>query len=452
MPDNLVGGPAPHSGEAERAVIGAMLIDERCVPNVLEALSPDDFYSKLNRDIFSTIVHMFNFGLPIDEVTLPAQMEEAGVANENAMQYLLEIVEITPSSANVMSYAQIVRDYALRRSIADAGVSIHEMAQSGEGGAETILDAAERRVYALRQGRNSEGLEPLSKIMQSLVQTISETSKSGGGLPGVKSGLSGLDEKIMGLNNSDVIIIASRPGMGKTSIALNIALNATKSNGKQAVIFSLEMSRDQLAMRLLSSAAQIDNKKLQTGRLSSQDWSKIIQSAAELSQASILINDNPMLSVADMNAQCRRVKNLGLVVIDYLQLMQSASGNSRGYGNENRVQVVSEISRMMKIMAKELNVPVVCCAQLSRNNESRTNKRPMLSDLRESGSIEQDADIVLGLYREDYYNQETEDMNVAECIILKNRRGELGTVKLRWTPEYTTYTSLETRHGDDEYE
>jgi replicative DNA helicase len=303
-------------------------------------------------------------------------------------------------------------------------------------------------VYSLRQGRNREGLEPVSKVLVEVYEQISKAAKNGSGIPGLATGLHDVDRFIMGMNNSDLILIASRPGMGKTSIALNIALHAAKTSGKSVAVFSLEMSREQLALRLLSAESFIDGKKLQTGRIKTDEWRRLADAATSISSAELLINDDPSLTVADMNAQCRRVANLGLVVIDYIQLMQSAS-SSRGHQSENRVQVVSEISRMMKIMARELNVPVICLSQLSRANEVRQNKRPLLSDLRDSGAIEQDADVVIGLYRDDYYNRESENHNIAECIILKNRRGETGTIELQWLPEYTTYSSLDKRHTED---
>ena len=276
---------------------------------------------------------------------------------------------------------------------------------------------------------------------------LEELSKLDAAVPGLSTGLPDVDAAISGLNNSDLILLAARPGMGKTSFALNVLLQVGKFSGKTAVFFSLEMSREQLAMRLISNEAFVDNKKLVTGRLSDEDWDKIALAAAALGRSKILIDDNPALSVADMNAKCRRVDNLGLVVIDYLQLMQSAGGKQR-YSGENRQQVVSDISRALKIMAKELNVPVVCLSQLSRGPESRQDKRPMLSDLRESGAIEQDADIVMFLYRDDYYNEDSELRNLAECIIAKNRHGETRKVELQWLPEYTTFSSIDRTHQE----
>jgi replicative DNA helicase len=445
--DELLGKQMPHSIEAEQAVLGSMIIDSRCVGDVIGVVKASDFYSEVNRDIFETIYSMFTYSMVTDPVTVLEQMRTNGVWTDNSASYLLELVNITPTSSNVMEYAAIVRDMALLRSIADAGGDILNMALEGTGGAMTILEASEKKIYALRQGRNSAGLEPISKILVNVYDQMSLAAKSGSKFPGLASGLDELDRKIMGLNNSDLILIASRPGMGKTSIALNIALHVAKTSSKTIAVFSLEMSREQLAMRLLSSESFIDNKKLQTGRLSTDEWKKIGAAATMISSYDLLINDNPSLSVADMNAQCRRLQNLGLIVIDYLQLMQSAAGPTKNSG-ENRTQVVSDISRMMKIMAKELNVPVICLSQLSRANEGRQDKRPLLSDLRESGAIEQDADIVLGLYREDYYNKEVEFPNIAECIILKNRRGETGKIELKWIPEFTTYTSLDRQHNE----
>lgn len=445
--DELIGRQMPHSIEAEQAVLGSMIIDARCVGDVIGAVKADDFYSVTNREIFETIYSMFNYSMVIDPVTVLEQMRVQGVHNDHSANYVLELMNITPTSANVMEYAAIVRDKALLRSIADAGNDISSMALDGAGGAAAIMEAAEKKIYALRQGRNTTGLEPVSKVLLNVYEQLSLAAKSGNSIPGLTTGLGDLDRVIMGLNNSDLILIASRPGMGKTSIALNIALHVAKSAGKTVAVFSLEMSREQLALRLLSSESFVDNRKLQTGRLSTEEWRKLGAAASNISSADLLINDNPSLSVADMNAQCRRLSNLGLIVIDYLQLMQSAGGSTH-YSGENRQQVVSDISRMLKIMAKELNVPVICLSQLSRANESRQDKRPLLSDLRESGAIEQDADIVLGLYRDDYYNKESDMHNIAECIIMKNRRGETGKIELQWLPEFTTYSSIERHHTE----
>lgn len=446
--DDLLHRQIPHSIEAEQSVLGAMLIDSRLVGDIIGIqLRAEDFYSSINRSIFETIFSMFSFSKPIDPVTVQEQMREDGVWNDDIPGYLRDLMLITPTVANALEYAWIVKDKALLRGVADAGVAISEMAISGEDGALNILEAAEKRVYALRQDRSRASLEEISKIMVDVYKTISETAKSDVAIPGLTTGFSDLDRMMMGLNNSDLILIASRPGMGKTSIALNIAMHVARKSGKQVAVFSLEMSREQLAMRLLAASAFIDGKKLHTGRLNDGEWQRLAEAAKHISQSKLLINDDASLTVMEMNAQCRRLPNLGLVVIDYMQLM-SAATNERGYRGENRVQIVTEISRTMKVMAKELNIPIVCLSQLNRENEKRAknDRRPQLSDLRESGSIEQDADIVMGLYRDDYYNEESEIPNIAECIILKNRRGETGTVQLRWDPEFTNFSSLERHH------
>ena len=446
--DLLLVRQTPNSPEAEQAVLGSMIIDPRCVADIVGLLRAEDFYSERNRDVFSAIFSMFSYGLAIDPVTILERMREDGLWDDELPGFFRDLILITPTAANAKEYAGIVKDKSLLRGIAGAGSDINAMAISGEGGAMAILEAAEKRVYALRQDRSREGLEPISKILVNVYEQISTASKSGASMTGLETGFYDLDRVIMGLNKSDFILIASRPSMGKTSFALNIALHCAKNSGKAIAMFSLEMSREQLATRLLSSESFIDGKRLQVGMVKNEEWGRLASAIKAISAADLLINDDASLSVAEMNAQCRRVPNLGLVVVDYIQLMQSATGQ-RGYQAENRVQVVSEISRMMKIMAKELNVPLICLSQLSRENEKRPNKRPMLSDLRESGAIEQDADVVMGLYRDDYYNQESETPNIAECIVLKNRRGETGKIELQWMPEYTTFSSLDKRHRDE---
>ena len=443
--DELLSRQTPHSLEAEQSVLGSMLIDARCIPDVLTVLRPGDFYLEANRDIYETILTMFNYAQAIDPVTVLDQMRSGGQASEGTPRYLVELMNITPTAVNVLEYAKIVADKAQLRAVGEASGEITELVYSGGGSADEVLEMAEKKIFGLRQDRTTGGLEPVSRVLLQAYAKINEAAKRDASIPGISTGLADLDAATMGLNNSDLIFIASRPGMGKTSIALNVALHAAKSSGKAIAIFSLEMSREQLGMRLLSGESHVDSKLLQTGRLSKDDWDKLARAAAAISRTNILIDDNPALTVSDMNAQCRRVKDLGLVVIDYLQLMTSA-GFDRSAHNQNRTQIVSEISRFLKIMAKELNVPVVCLSQLNRASADRANKRPVLSDLRESGSIEQDADIVLGLYREGYYEPETENPNAAECIILKNRHGEVGTVDLVWVPEFTSYRSVDRRH------
>ncbi|MDF2838443.1 MAG: replicative helicase [Evtepia sp.] len=441
----------PHSVEAEQSVLGAMLIDPRCIPDVIEALKGEDFYLQVNRDIYESIYGMFHYSMTIDPVTVLEQMRQNGVYDENRSRtYILQLMEITPTAANVMEYVSIVRDKSLLRRIAETAGELTVLVQQGTDTAQAVLEVAEQKIYAIRQGRNPKGLEHISSVLIKVFDQLNLLAASDSAIPGLSTGLPDLDMALTGLNPSELILLAARPGMGKTSMALNILLHAGKYSGKTVVFFSLEMSKEQLAARLIASEAFVDGKRLTTGKLTDDDWDKVSLAAASLNKTSILIDDNPTLSVADMNAKCRRVEHLGLVIIDYLQLMQAAGGKSHS-GGDNRQQVVADISRALKIMSKELNVPILCLSQLSRANEARADKRPMLSDLRESGAIEQDADVVMFLYREDYYNKETESHNLAECIIAKNRRGETGTVQLQWLPEFTSFSSLERRHYNDEY-
>ena len=447
--DELLVRQMPHSPEAEQAVLGSMLIDAECVKDVMDQLRPEDFYLRANREIFETIYSMFVYSKPIDGVTVAGEMEKNGLYNDNTRSYLLQLMEITPTSANVMEYVKIVRDKALMRAVATAAGDITAMVQEGTGSAGDLLEAAEQKIYAIRRGRNAQSMVTIGVVLQDVMERLAELTAAGGEkVPGLSTGFSAVDSKINGLNDSDLLLLAARPGMGKTSMALNVALSAAKESGKTVAIFSLEMSREQLVTRLIATEGLVENTRLVTGNLRESDWVKIAEAASALSRTDIRIDDNPLLTVADMNAKCRRLDNLGLVVIDYLQLMTSAGG--KGYSGENRQQAVSDISRMLKIMAKELQVPVLCLSQLSRANEKREDKRPMLSDLRESGAIEQDADIVMFLYRDDYYNEDSEKRNIAECIIAKNRHGETGKVPLRWMPEYTAFGTLESRYDEDE--
>ena len=446
--DELLLRQLPHSVEAEQAVLGSMLIDPRCVSEVIDKLRTDDFYIRQNKEIYETIYSMFNYSLTIDPVTVLENMKQNGYYDENQSRgYILQLMDTTPTAANVGEYIEIIKDKTLLRRVAEAAGELTAMIQEGTSTGQDILEAAEQRIYAIRQGRAARGLVPISDVIIDVYDRLEELAASENAIPGISTGLRDLDRAISGLNNSDLILLAARPGMGKTSMALNVLLDAGKKSGKKVAFFSLEMSREQLALRLISSECFVDNKKLVTGKLSDQDWESVAAAADSLNRSTIYIDDDSSVTVADINAKCRRVEDLGLIVIDYLQLMQSAGGKSNNRG-ENRQQVVSDISRSLKIMAKELNVPVLCLSQLSRANESRQDKRPMLSDLRESGAIEQDADIVLFLYREGYYNKDTENPNLAECIIAKNRHGETGTVELQWTPEFTTFTDMEWRREE----
>ncbi|MBR3076951.1 MAG: replicative DNA helicase [Oscillospiraceae bacterium] len=445
--DDLLNKQLPQSLEAEQSVLGSMLIDSRCVGDVVGILKPEDFYLRQNQEIYETIYRMFSYSLPIDVVTVLGKLKENGYYDEAATPgYIRQLMEITPTAANVKHYANIVRDKALLRALSKTAVDINEMALKEEGTASAILDNAERKVFGLRRGNADDELERIGTIMVKLFSHLNELSQSDSDFPGAPTGLRDLDKKINGLNPSDLVIIAARPGMGKTTLALNIMMNVAKTTKKTVAFFSLEMSREQLASRLLSCESSVDSYRLSTGKLEPEDWEKIGVASAALAQTDIRVSDNPTITVTEMNALCRRLDNLGLIIVDYLQLMTRADKDSRSA--ENRVNVVAEISRALKIMAKDLNVPVICLSQLSRAAEGRTDKRPLLSDLRESGAIEQDADQVIMLYRDDYYNPNTAERNICECIVAKNRRGEPGTVKVQWMPQFFSFSDLDTIHGE----
>ena len=450
--DDLSELQMPHSATSERAVLGSMLIDEACIPAVMERLRPDDFYIRQNREIFQAMFAMFNSYQSIDPVTLVERLKQAGAYDDATLPYLEQIMKFTPTAANVKDYVDIVADKALLRRVGEAAGELTELVRTEGGTAAQVLEAAEQRIYAIRQGRAAQGMYHISAVMKDVWDTIKTRQEEGGGIPGISTGLADLDRRISGLNNSDLIIVAARPGMGKSSLAMNIAVEAAKHSGKTVAVFSLEMSRAQMGLRLVSTECLMDNKKLLTGRISGEEeWSRVAMATASLSQTKMYLDDHATLSVADINAKCRRIEDLGLVVVDYLQLMTSAGGPPKN--NENRQQIVSDMSRSLKLMAKELDVPVICAAQLSRANETRaaTQRRPMLSDLRESGAIEQDADIVMFIHRESYYEEDTDNPNVAECIVAKNRHGETGTVQLLWRPECTYFSSIDYQHDDEDF-
>ena len=445
MDEELMARQVPQSLEAEQSVLGSILIDSRCLADVIGIVKPEDFYLQQNRDIYSAIYTMFNYSQIVDPVTVLDKMKELGVHRDDSRNYILQLMEITPTAANAVRYANIVRDKSMLRSLADAAADISNTVYDQVGTPAEILESAEKKIFSLRKGERGDSLEHIGTTLHKVFDRLNELSLSDASIPGLSTGMRDLDVKINGLNRSDLILVAARPAMGKTAFALNLALNVAKKYNQTVAMFSLEMSREQLAMRLLAIESFVDGKKINTGKLEDDEWTKLSLAASALSQTDIRVDDNPSITVAEMNAKLRRVENLGLVIVDYLQLM-TGSGNSKP--GESRVNVVSDISRSMKIMAKDLNVPVICLSQLSRGPESRPDKRPMLSDLRESGSIEQDADSVMFLYRDEYYNPNTEDKGVAECIVQKNRHGEVGTVKLQWVPQYQTFADREWKHAE----
>lgn len=444
MDEELLGRQEPQSLEAEQAVLGSILIDSRCVTDIIGVVKPEDFVLQQNREIFEAIYTMFNYSQTIDPVTVLEKLRELGYFHDNSRDYVLQLMEITPTAANAARYAAIVREKAMLRELGHACQDISQMVYEQVGTPAEILESAEKKIYALRKGERGESLEHIGTTLHRVFDRLTELSMSDSAIPGLSTGMRDLDTKINGLNKSDLILIAARPAMGKSTFSLNIGLNVAKKYNSTVAVFNLEMSREQLVMRLLSGEGFVELQKLVTGKLTEDEWNKLCMASASLSQTDIRIDDNPSVTVAEISAKCRRLDNLGLIIIDYLQLM-----NGSGYGgrsSDNRVTVVSEISRSLKIMAKELNIPVICLSQLSRAVESRTDKRPIMSDLRESGAIEQDADVIMFLYRDEYYNPNTEDHGLAECIVAKNRHGETGTIKLQWVPQYQTFTDREWKH------
>lgn len=431
----------PFSLEAEQSVLGGILIDPDIVGLVLEHITkPEMFYSRQHRDLFAVFINMFNVSKVIDFVTVLDESMRAGVFDnaENAKVYLYSLMEVIPVIANMPDYCKIVQEKYYIRTLIIACNEISERSISGDIDAKSLLDLAEQRIYDIRQGKDSSALTKIdSVIIQAYDKLIRLSGDDKDLYLGLPTGFGALDTMIAGLNKSDLILVAGRPGMGKTSFGLNVIANVAQKTPKDVAIFSLEMSNEQLVTRILSSEAKVQSEKLKTGIISGDEWVKLAITSDVLSKTNIYLDDSAAITVAEMKAKLRRLKNLGLVVIDYLQLM---SGGGR---NENRVQEISQMTRNLKIMAKELNVPVVLLSQLSRAAEQRQGHRPMLSDLRDSGSIEQDADIVLFLYREGYYDEEVENKSLAQVIVAKNRHGSTGEVDVRWVGEFTRFESLE---------
>ncbi len=428
----------PHSIEAEQSVLGAIISQPSVLPDVIELIKPEYFYNDQHKALYSIMLQMNSMSLPVDIVTVLNEAEKQHIFESPAegRRYLAEIGNMLPSTANIQSYCKIVADKYFLRSLSFVAKTILDEVQSGEQDAQLLLDSAEQKIYDIRQGKDVRGLVPLSEAIAEAYDRLGKISgPDKEKYVGARTGFTLLDSITSGLNKSDLIIIAARPGMGKTSFAMNIATNVARRAEKEVVTFNLEMSKEQIATRILSTEALVESNTLRNGRISGDDWVKLATSAGYLSTLPLYIDDTASMTVQQMKAKLRRTKNLGLVIIDYLQLMESTSRS------DNRVTVISEITRQLKVMAKELNVPVILLSQLSRAVESRTDKRPMLSDLRESGSIEQDADIVLFLYRDAYYNKESQRQNISECIVAKNRHGETGTVELIWDGQFTRFSN-----------
>jgi replicative DNA helicase len=439
-PPNLAGLELPFSLEGEQSVLGAVLVDAGCLPAVMDDLRPANFYRPENARLFEIMVRLFTTAQPIDFVTVleTACTENVFPSDADAKVYLAQLIQIVPSTANVGAYAKIVREKSYLRSLIMAAQEIIDNSRDSSGDPQMLLDSAEQKIYDIRQGRENNNLVRVDSILVGLYDKLQRLSgENRADYLGIPSGFASLDRIMTGLNKSDLILVAARPGMGKTAFAMNIATNAAMKSNKRVAVFNLEMSKEQLVERILSSEALVQGNKMRTGELTTEDWIRIATAAQDVAKAPLYIDDTASITVPEMKAKLRRERDVGLVVIDYLQLM---TGTGR---SENRVQVVSEITRSLKVMAKELNLPVILCSQLSRGPESRTDHRPMLSDLRESGSIEQDADSVLLLYRDAYYDRDSEEQNVAECIVAKNRHGETGTIKMAWDGEHTKFAGLE---------
>ncbi|MBP3378791.1 MAG: replicative DNA helicase [Clostridia bacterium] len=433
----------PFSLEAEQSLLGSILIDPSCMDNLAAVIGADDFYLPEHSEIFSAMQSMYLKSKNIDVVTLIEELVQSGTYDEaGGREYLKLVAQAVPAAVNALDYAKIVRDKAILRQLVEAGEDIAEAAYAGDDETEALLEYAEGKVFRIAEGRENKNFVHIRDALVQVYDRLTKLSQDPEALRGTPTGFTALDNVIVGMGDSDLVLIGARPGMGKTSFAMNIATEAAIKTKKTVCVFSLEMSAEQLANRMLSSEAQIDSYKMRSGELSGDDWKAIAHASSRLSETDILIDDTPGISVTAMKSKLRRVKNLGLVLIDYLQLMQGDRHT------DNRVQEVGDISRGLKLLAKELGVPVVCCAQLSRGPESRVDKRPMLSDLRDSGAIEQDADIVMFLYRDEYYKDEVVDQSVAEVIVAKNRHGSLDKVKLGWIGRYTKFTNLAREAGE----
>ena len=429
----------PFSLIAEQSLLGSILVDPESLNDITEMISANDFYLSEHSQIYTAMHELFIINKEIDVVTLIDMLVSKGIYSKSGGEdYIRSLYQAVPNALNIRDYATIVKQKSLLRGLIETCSDISDRAYSEEGKPEELVEYAEARIFDIAQGRETKSFRHIRDVIGNVYQELDTLSKEGEGSRGTKTGFSGIDNVLAGMGNSDLILVGARPGMGKTSFVLNIGTNVALQTGKNVCIFSLEMSAEQLVTRIISSEAMIDSYALRTGKLDTKQWEDIAATATKLAGCNILIDDTAGITVAGMKGKLRRVKNLGLVVIDYLQLMQSDRRS------DNRTQEVGEISRGLKLLAKELNVPVICCSQLNRGPENRTDKRPMISDLRESGSIEQDADTIMFLYRNEYYDTEAnpDEGSVAEVIIAKNRHGSQGTVKVGWVGRFTKFRSL----------
>ena len=440
MEEEIVNKVQPNDIIAEQAVLGSMLVDKDAVMAATEFLKPEDFYRDDNKEIYAAMLDLYKLGKHIDTITLKEELKLRGTLEKvGDIQYIATLIDTVPTTSNVESYVKIVEEKSVIRKLIKAANDILKLGYSQTEEVDTIVEQAEKKIYDIIKLKNSKQYSSIREILVTAFDEIEKKYQNKNKMSGIPSGFVDLDKKISGINPSDLIIVAARPAMGKSAFVLNIANYVAMFDKVSVLIFSLEMSKEQMINRILASESEVDSMKLRNADLSTDDWLKLGDASGRLSEIPLYIDDTPGLSATELRAKCRKAKlekGIGLIIIDYLQLMESKSKN------QSRQQEISEISRSLKILAKELKVPVIALSQLSRATESRTDHRPMLSDLRESGAIEQDADIVMFLHREDYYDAETEKKNIAEVIISKNRSGSTGTVELAWIGEYTKFANL----------
>ena len=443
LEENVLKRILPHSIEAEQSVIGSMIMDQEAITVASEIVTREDFYNQAYGVLFETMLELNDQGKPVDMITLQARLKEKDVPPQvSSLEFVRELLSAVPTSANVKYYATIVAEKALLRKMIRVNEEIANSCYAQKDDLDYIMNNAEKSVMAISQKRNSGEFVPIRQVVMNAMDKIEKAARNRGAVTGIATGFIDLDYRTAGMQPSDLVLIAARPSMGKTAFALNIAQYVAFKSNKTVAIFSLEMSKEQLVNRMFSLESNVDAQKLRTGQLEDMEWDRLVESAGVIGRSGLIIDDTPGISISELRSKCRKYKsehNLSMIIIDYLQLM-TGSGKS-----ESRQQEISEISRSLKAVARELSVPVLALSQLSRAVEQRPDHRPMLSDLRESGAIEQDADVVMFIYRDDYYNHDTEKKGISEIIIAKQRNGPIGTVELAWLPEYTKFANLEHR-------
>lgn len=442
MEEALIRRIQPHSIEAEQSVVGAMLMDRDAIVTAVEIIHGDDFYDRRFGSIFEAMVELYTEGKAVDLVTLQERLREKNVPPEiSSVEFIRDLIAGVPTSVNARQYAAIVYEKAMLRRLIKTNEEIADECYAASEPLDTILEETEKKIFELLKNRSGGDFTPIRQIVLDTLERIEKASRNKSAITGIPTGFTDLDYKLSGLQPSDLVLVAARPSMGKTAFVLNIAQHVALRKNYTTAIFSLEMSKEQLVNRLFSMESRVDSQALRTGNLSDSDWEKLVESVGVIGNSRLIIDDTPGITVSELRSKCRKFKlefGLDLIIIDYLQLM---SGSRRS--SDNRQQEISEISRSLKGLAREVGAPVIALSQLSRAVESRNDKRPMLSDLRESGAIEQDADVVMFIYRDDYYNKDTENPNIAEIIIAKQRNGPTGTVNLVWLPDYTKFVNME---------